>query len=184
MKYFAVLVVTLFMLAFSACTKTSTNPDHTYKVGDTTFNGSYVQLGFSGTDYTEKDATIPTERNIVWIRDLKTVDRSILLSNDSFYIHVVDTFGTYGLGGDKSTKYVATTIAFRCSENQTGSCKIGHGEINQFHPFVHYTADESGEGIVNVFHNDKDFIQGTVNCQFFANSIPFTVSGNFKIYKK
>ena len=178
------IVALVILLALGSCTKNAASPDHSYKVGDTTFTGSYVQLGFSGADYNEKDATISPARNIVWIRDYKTIYRATTLSSDSFYLRVVDSFGTYGLGGNSGTDYVAAALTFACKGNQTGNCKIGSGQINVFNPYIHYDADNSGQGFVNVFHNDDDFIQGTITCPFYYNSLTYSVSGSFKIYKR
>lgn len=180
----SVFITFIVLVALSSCTKKSVSPDHYYTVGDSTFSGSYVQLGFAGADFNEKDVSIPTKRNIVWISDYKNIYRGTALSNDSFYLYVVDSFGTYGLGGNTGNQYVATAITFACKNKQTGNCKIGSGEINKFNPFVHYDADVSGVGFVNVFHNDDDFIQGTITCPFYNNGLAYSVSGSFKFYKR
>lgn len=173
-------VVLCMLCAGGACTKKAKVADHYYKVGDTTFNGSYVQIGFSGVDYLEKDAAIPVRKRIVCIGNYRS--NQLNMSSDSFYLHVDDTFGTYGLGGHSAIQYVATAITFRCGKNQTGTYKIGSGEINVYQPFTHYTADNAGLGTVNVFHNDTDFIQGTINCPFTSGGNTYLAAGSFKVY--
>ena len=167
---------------FSSCTKDAGTPGHVYKVGDTTFSGSYVQLGFSGNDFYEKEAAIPTKGSIVSIFFDKGISGTVP-SSDSFYIYVVDSFGTYGLGGNVASQYLATSLVFKCAANQTGNCPIGSGIINQNSPFMSFVADNTGAGFVNVFHNDKDYIQGTINCPFYNNGGTYAVAGSFKIYK-
>lgn len=174
------IIALLLLLVGGACTKSGTSfPNHTSQVGDTTFDGNFIQLSINGTYYNEKGIKIPVKGSIVQLND-----RYGNTTVDSICLTTIDSFGTYGLGGDAATKYIAELISFHCKNYTTGTFHISQAEINQFHPSVHYALDNSGTGgVVNIFHNNSDFIQGTYSCPFTAGGALYTATGNFKVYR-
>jgi hypothetical protein len=136
--------------------------------GDTTFNGSYIQLNFNNKSYTAKDATFPingVSNHMVMISGQTDVNGYLIL--------LTDPVGLYGM--------LSSNIYIQgFSGATTGSYKFSvPTAINQANP---YTTYYDSTGTVTITYAGQDYMQGTINSTLYSGGLTYPVTGNFKIY--
>lgn len=169
--------VTLIILAgamFAACSKKSSTTTTTPTGGDSTFNGSYLQLTVGSKSFYEKDVTV---KNIGHIVALSAGNTTITLlsggTTSGLVINLLDQFGTYGLisANMYATGSGTGTYSFT---NTSGT------NINQSSPSITYL---DSAGTMNITHNGSDYIQGTISTTFYHGTDTYPVTGSFKIFQ-
>jgi ATP-dependent Zn protease len=173
MKKTTLIILAGTILAVS-CSKKSNTTSTTSTGGDSTFNGSYLQLTIGSKNFYEKDVNV---KNVGHIVSLTAGNTSITLlsggTTSGLVINLLDQFGTYGLiSADMYATGSGTgTYSFT---NTAGT------NVNQSSPSITYL---DSTGTMNITHNGTDYIQGTIGTTFYHGTDTYPVTGSFKIYQ-
>lgn len=173
------IIVSVF--AVLSCNKSSdTYSDPTYKVGDTTFSGSYLDVNIAERHYREKEVwkLAGGLDTMVKVR-FEDPDSGLLISGLYGCIYAKDSFATYRLGGHGHHSK-AVMLRYYGNPGETGNYVIRSGYI--YVDSLGVQMIYSSDGIVNVFHNDSNYIAGTFSGNFALSGVEHRVNSDFKIY--
>lgn len=155
------VTIALILLVLSGCSKSSSSSASS--TSDTTFNGSYINLTYSGKTVTVKGLSIP--------KLAYTTAMSSTLYTGFYQIAGSDPWNIYGL------KLASLEVQY--TGTGTGTFPVYKTSVSSFEVSGQFYSDTAGT--VSITHSGTDYLEGSYSITLYGTGTPIPATGNFKI---